>query len=97
MVGSETSLRRQIHQLQSLLDRYHTIVFIQWQEQQFKKFLENRDYLKSLMEADQINWECYKVDPDIRTIQVENRNMYYIYEHKTIESLKWCQTVSKDD
>jgi len=23
--------------------------------------------------------------------------MYYIYEFKTIDSLKWCQTVSKDD
>jgi len=68
MVGSENSLRRQIHQLQSLLDRYHTIVFIHWQEQQLTKFLENKETIKSLMALEQIDWGLYKVDPDIRTI-----------------------------
>jgi hypothetical protein len=68
MVGSDNSLRRQIHQLQSLLDRYHTIVFIHWQEQQLTKFLENKETIKSLMALEQIDWGLYKVDPDIRTI-----------------------------
>lgn len=68
MVGSDNSLRRQIHQLQSLLDRYHTIVFIYWQEQQLTKFLENKETIKSLMALEQIDWGLYKVDPDIRTI-----------------------------
>jgi hypothetical protein len=37
---------------------------------------------------DKVNWSEFKLDPEIKSEQQELRNLYYIFEHKTIKSLK---------
>ena len=46
---------------------------------------------------DKVNWSEFKLDPEIKSEQQELRNLYYIFEHKTIKSLKWCNTVARED
>lgn len=97
MVRGETSIRAQITKLQSLLDRYHTIVFLEWQNAQYDKYFANRDRLCAMFKDEQISWSDYKLDPEVKNESQEFRNMFYIYEYKTVPSLKWCATVARED